>query len=71
MILAIDQGTTGTTCLIIDSDGRVRGCGYREFTRYFPWQGRVERDAAERETHLTGWRRAVGATRSWATAEES
>ena len=30
MILAIDQGTTGTTCLALDDDFRVTGRGYRE-----------------------------------------
>ena len=35
-ILAIDQGTTGTTCLLIDADGRVRGRGYAEFPQHFP-----------------------------------
>ena len=25
MILAIDQGTTGTTCLVFDGEGRIRG----------------------------------------------
>jgi glycerol kinase len=47
MLLAIDQGTTGTTCLIIDPDGRVRGRGYREFTQFFPRPGWVEHDAME------------------------
>ncbi len=47
MILAIDQGTTGTTCLVIDADGQVRGRGYREFTQHFPRPGWVEHDADE------------------------
>jgi glycerol kinase len=47
MILAIDQGTTGTTCLVIDADGRVRGRGYSEFTQHFPRPGWVEHDAEE------------------------
>ncbi|MBV9773276.1 MAG: glycerol kinase GlpK [Gemmatimonadetes bacterium] len=47
MILAIDQGTTGTTCLVIDADGRIRGRGYSEFTQYFPRPGWVEHDAGE------------------------
>ena len=29
-ILAIDQGTTGTTVMIFDVAGRVRGRGYSE-----------------------------------------
>ncbi|MQA89998.1 MAG: glycerol kinase GlpK [Gemmatimonas sp.] len=47
MILAIDEGTTGVTCLVIDRDGRVRGRGYREFTQHFPRPGWVEHDAEE------------------------
>jgi glycerol kinase len=47
MILAIDQGTTGTTCLVIDADGQVRGRAYSEFTQHFPRPGWVEHDAAE------------------------
>ena len=31
-VLSIDQGTTGTTALVFDQDGRVRGRGYSEFT---------------------------------------
>ncbi|HEX8275857.1 MAG TPA: glycerol kinase GlpK [Longimicrobiaceae bacterium] len=47
MILAIDQGTTGTTCLVIDADGRIRGRAYSEFTQHFPRPGWVEHDAEE------------------------
>lgn len=47
MILAIDQGTTGTTCLVIDRDGEVRGRAYSEFTQHFPRPGWVEHDANE------------------------
>jgi glycerol kinase len=47
MILAIDQGTTGTTCLVIDRDGQVRGRAYTEFTQHFPRPGWVEHDADE------------------------
>jgi glycerol kinase len=47
MLLSIDQGTTGTTCLVIDVEGRVRGRGYREFTQHFPRPGWVEHDAEE------------------------
>jgi len=46
-ILALDQGTTGSTALVIDQDGRVLGRGYREFTQYFPQPGWVEHDAEE------------------------
>ena len=47
MILAIDQGTTGTTCLVLDADGQVRGRAYSEFTQHFPRPGWVEHDAGE------------------------
>jgi glycerol kinase len=46
-ILAIDQGTTGSTCLVIGEDGAVKGQGYREITQHFPEPGWVEHDADE------------------------
>ncbi len=47
MILAIDQGTTGTTCLVFDGDAQLAGRAYREFEQHFPRPGWVEHDAAE------------------------
>ncbi|MDQ3588611.1 MAG: FGGY family carbohydrate kinase, partial [Actinomycetota bacterium] len=47
MILAIDQGTTGTTCIVLDDEGRPAGRAYREIEQHFPEPGRVEHDAAE------------------------
>ena len=46
-VLAIDQGTTGSTCLVITDDGRIAGRGYREITQYFPEPGWVEHDPEE------------------------
>ena len=46
-IVAIDQGTTGTTVLVLDRRGRVAGRAYREFTQHFPKPGWVEHDAEE------------------------
>jgi glycerol kinase len=46
-VLAIDQGTTGTTCLVVAADGRILGRGYSEFTQHFPQPGWVEHDASE------------------------
>jgi glycerol kinase len=46
-VLAIDEGTTGVTCLMISHDGRVAGRGYREIPPYFPQPGWVEHDALE------------------------
>jgi glycerol kinase len=47
VILAIDQGTTGTTCLVFDREGRIAGRAYSEFEQHFPRPGWVEHDAAE------------------------
>jgi glycerol kinase len=47
MLLAIDQGTTGTTCLVFDLQGECIGRAYREFTQHFPKPGWVEHDAKE------------------------
>jgi glycerol kinase len=47
MILAIDQGTTGTTCLVFDEEAELIGRAYREFEQHFPKPGWVEHDAAE------------------------
>ncbi len=47
MILAIDQGTTGTTCLVFDAEGQVVGRAYSEFEQHFPRPGWVEHDAGE------------------------
>jgi glycerol kinase len=47
MILAIDQGTTGTTCLVVDGDLRPAGRGYRELRQHFPRPGWVEHDPDE------------------------
>ncbi|HEY4217434.1 MAG TPA: glycerol kinase GlpK [Gemmatimonadaceae bacterium] len=46
-VLAIDEGTTGVTCLMLDQDGRIAGRGYREIPQYFPNPGWVEHDAME------------------------
>ena len=46
-ILAIDQGTTGTTVMLFDAAGNVKGRTYKEFTQYYPRPGWVEHDAAE------------------------
>src|SRR6476469_10063521 len=47
MILAIDQGTSGTTCLVFDPEAELIGRAYREFEQHFPRPGWVEHDAAE------------------------
>jgi len=47
VILAIDQGTTGTTCMVFSDEGKVAGRAYREFEQHFPKPGWVEHDANE------------------------
>jgi glycerol kinase len=47
VILAIDQGTTGTTCLLVDEELRIRGRGYAELPQHFPRPGFVEHDPQE------------------------
>jgi glycerol kinase len=47
LLLAIDQGTTGTTCLVVDDELLPRGRGYREVPQYFPRPGWVEHDPEE------------------------
>ena len=46
-VLAIDQGTTGSTAIVFDERGRIRGRGYSEFRQYYPSPGWVEHDAEE------------------------
>ena len=46
-ILAIDEGTTGCTALLIDKDGQVAGRAYRELHQIFPQPGWVEHDPDE------------------------
>ena len=55
-ILAIDQGTSGTTCLIVDSELRSRGRGYSALRQHYPRPGWVEHDPEEI------WRSVVEAT---------
>ena len=47
MILAIDQGTTGTTCLVVDEELSVHRRGYAELPQHFPRPGWVEHDPEE------------------------
>ena len=46
-VLALDEGTTGSTALVVSEDGRIVAKGYREFTQHFPEPGWVEHDAEE------------------------
>ncbi|MFP5354807.1 MAG: FGGY family carbohydrate kinase, partial [Gemmatimonadota bacterium] len=46
-VLAIDQGTTGSTCLVVRADGTIVGRAYREISQHYPQPGWVEHDAEE------------------------
>ncbi len=46
-VLALDQGTTGSTALLVHQDGSVLGRAYREFGQHYPRPGWVEHDAEE------------------------
>jgi len=43
-VISIDQGTTGTTVLVLDEALQVRGRGYQEFRQIYPEPGWVEHD---------------------------
>ncbi len=45
LIIAIDQGTTGTTALVMDADGRTLARHNEEFAQHYPQPGWVEHDA--------------------------
>ena len=47
IVLALDQGTTGSTALLVDAEGRVLGRGYHEIAQHYPEPGWVEHDPEE------------------------
>ncbi|MEE9133202.1 MAG: glycerol kinase GlpK [Gemmatimonadota bacterium] len=47
VILAIDQGTTGTTVLAVDHESAVVGRAYQEIEQFYPQPGWVEHDPEE------------------------
>jgi glycerol kinase len=64
-VLAIDQGTTGTTCLVLNERSDIIGRAYGEFPQYYPQPGWVEHDAVEIwQITLRAARQAVAAARS-------
>ena len=64
LILALDQGTTGSTALVLDDAGQVRGRGYREVPQHFPQPGWVEHDPDEIwAVTLSAAREALGNSR--------
>ena len=64
VVLALDQGTTGSRALVMDEDGTVLSRGYRELTQHFPAPGWVEHDPEEIwATTLAAAREAVRGAR--------
>lgn len=46
-ILALDQGTTSSRCILFDKGGNIRSMAQKEFTQYYPNPGWVEHDPME------------------------
>ncbi|HIA36466.1 MAG TPA: glycerol kinase GlpK, partial [Flavobacteriales bacterium] len=46
-IIAIDQGTTSSRAVLINSEGKISGISQKEFTQHFPKPGWVEHDPME------------------------
>ena len=46
-VLAIDQGTTSTRCIVFDQQARQVASAQREFTQHYPASGWVEHDAED------------------------
>ncbi|NMB02315.1 MAG: glycerol kinase GlpK [Firmicutes bacterium] len=46
-VLAIDQGTTGTTVVLFNHESKIVGKVYQEFKQHYPKPGWVEHDAME------------------------
>ena len=47
VILALDQGTTGSTVLVFAEDGTIVGRAYAQITQYYPHPSWVEQDLEE------------------------
>ena len=45
--MALDQGTTGSRCIIFDYEGQVVAKAAHEFPQHFPRPGYVEHDAMD------------------------
>src|SRR5256714_6902109 len=46
-VLALDQGTTGSSAIVVDETGAVRGSADREIRQSYPASGHVEHDPSE------------------------
>src|SRR5258708_1009731 len=69
LILAIDQGTTGTTVFVVDARGRIRGRAYAEIRQFYPKPGWVEHDPEEiYRSVITLSKKAIAAAKVSASA---
>ena len=46
-VMALDQGTTSSRCILFDETGEIRSVAQREFTQIYPEPGWVEHDPME------------------------
>ena len=46
-IMALDQGTTSSRCILYDKKGNIISSAQKEFTQIYPKAGWVEHDAME------------------------
>ena len=46
-IMALDQGTTSSRCILFDKEGNICSLAQKEFAQYYPHPGWVEHDANE------------------------
>ena len=46
-VIALDQGTTSSRCILFDREQNIVGVAQREFTQIYPKPGWVEQDPME------------------------
>ncbi|HEY7363563.1 MAG TPA: glycerol kinase GlpK [Methylomirabilota bacterium] len=68
-VLALDQGTSGSTALVLDPEGQVLARGYAELPQYYPQPGWVEHDPKEIWTTIQQAARVALGTAGVAGAE--
>ena len=46
-VMALDQGTTSSRCILFDKQGEIHSVAQKEFEQYYPHPGWVEHNPAE------------------------
>ena len=46
-MVALDQGTTSSRCIVFDKNGKICSMAQKEFTQIYPQQGWVEQNPME------------------------